>query len=67
MTADYNCKNCKQPWELEFTDEDQDVDDSFLANMVCPLCMMPFWQMVRDTYREGGIREVIFWIIKRYF
>jgi hypothetical protein len=31
----------------------------------CPLCSMPILDMIKDTYEVGGLREVLFWLVRR--
>jgi DNA-directed RNA polymerase subunit RPC12/RpoP len=59
----YKCRNCKDEWE--FFPEDYDNIEDYPE--ICPLCSVPFWQMVKDTWEEGGIKEVIYHIRARYF
>ena len=58
----YICDCCKTKWE--FIPEDYDYNKKLYPTR-CPLCEMPISQMIKDTYREGGIREVLFWLYKR--
>jgi len=55
MDNQYKCESCKEIWG--FFQEDY-VDEKDYPT-ICPLCTMPIPQMVRDTFKEGGIREVI--------
>ena len=58
------CKNCKTEWE--FIPKDYNYNKKSYPNR-CPLCSMPITQMIRDTYQQGGIREVSYWLFRRLF
>lgn len=59
----YVCKNCKEEWG--FFKSDYNYQTKAYPTK-CPLCSMSFIQLVRDTYAEGGLAELLFWIRKRY-
>lgn len=54
----YVCESCFDEWSFF----PEDVDE---WPTICPLCSMPLTQMIGDTYREGGIKEVIRMLYKR--
>ena len=52
----YICDKCREEWE--FCPEDYYYEaDKYPTT--CPLCSMPFKQMVRDVFREDGFIGVI--------
>jgi hypothetical protein len=59
---EYRCDNCGEVWN--FFPEDYESHDDYPT--VCPMCIMPVWQMIKDTFEEGGFSEVIYWLKKRY-
>lgn len=58
----YKCERCKEEWE--FFSEDYDSPAQYPTR--CPLCSMSVWEMIKHTYQEGGIREVIYQLKARY-
>ena|SRR3990167_176372 len=61
---EYRCENCKEVWG--FFPEDYDSENGTYPTR-CPLCSMPITQMVKDTFKEGGIREVLERVWLRFF
>ena len=59
---EYKCKNCKTIWNFCPEDYDYNIED---YPEICPLCSMPISQMIKDCWKEGGIKEVIYWLWKR--
>jgi DNA-directed RNA polymerase subunit RPC12/RpoP len=59
---EYICSSCKTEWE--FIPKDYGYQKKYYPTK-CPLCSMPITQMIRDTYQNGGIKEVLFWLWKR--
>ena len=58
----YLCKNCREEWVI--CPEDYESPQDYPS--VCPLCSMPIAQMIKDTFKTGGIKEVIYWLKARY-
>ena len=59
----YGCKNCGQVWE--FFPEDFGNEKDYPT--ICPHCSMSIWEMIKNTFQNGGFREVIRWLVIRYF
>jgi len=61
ITDLYSCENCGQAWSFFPNDyEGDNYPDT------CPLCSMPLWEMIRDTFKVGGVGEVIKHLVLRF-
>jgi hypothetical protein len=49
------CKICKEVWYFE----PDDYPDRKHPTERCPFCSMPFTQMISESYKFGGIKEVV--------
>jgi hypothetical protein len=54
-TGQYRCDNCDEVWDF-FPEDYASLED---WPSICPLCMMPISQLIADSYREGGLIEIL--------
>ena len=59
--GEYVCIKCGEEWC--FSTEDYNEDEAIYPDM-CPLCSMPLGQFLKETYKAGGLKEVIVMFIK---
>lgn len=52
---EYNCRICGDEWNYF----PKDFSKKYPHDFICPLCNMPWIDMVKDVYEKEGIKEVI--------
>lgn len=58
----YNCEQCNEEWCFFPADYGKKSD----YPTKCPLCSMPLWEMIRDVYKEEGLKAVFKQIYLRF-
>ncbi len=56
---EYNCKRCSQVWTYIPDDYEEGKSPE-----TCCFCNMSVWQLVKDTFKIGGIRDTIYFLWK---